>query len=318
MTNRGIPDYCAPAVAVALVTDTTHYLPRPMVAAKGIHEVSLYVKFEGRQVRENELLDNFDEFYDKLRTAQEMPTTSQPSIGDFLAVWEPLLNEGKDIVSVHLASGISGTYDSALQAKNRLVEDGLDEARLCVVDAKTGAGGAGRRLVGGGAADTGGGGGGMRLLAGAASVQAGGDVEAVAGRVRSARASLRIWFVVETLEYLRRGGRIGAAAALLGGALKIKPILTFEEEITPVERVRTSARAFERMVPYMHARKEHRADGWVVQHVQAHEQAERLVERGREVFGSDPVFVSEIGPVIGAHVGPGLVGFGAMPRTLLT
>jgi DegV family protein with EDD domain len=288
-------------VPVALVTDTTHYLPRALVRAKDIHEVSLYVKFEGQQVREAELLEDFNGFYEKLRTAQELPTTSQPSIGDFLAVWEPLLNDGNDIVSLHLASGISGTYDSALQAKNRLVDDGLDEARLCVVDAKTGAGGAG-----------------MMLLAGAAAVQAGGDVEAVAGRIRSARQSLRIWFIVETLEYLRRGGRIGAAAALLGGALKIKPILTFEEEITPVERVRTSARAFERMVAYMHARKEDGADGWVVQHVQAPELAEKLVERGREVFGSDPLFVSPIGPVIGAHVGPGLLGFGALPRTLLT
>jgi DegV family protein with EDD domain len=288
-------------VPVALVTDTTHYLPRQLAKAKGLHEVSLYVKFEGKQIRESELLDDFDDFYAKLRSAQEMPTTSQPSIGDFLAVWEPLLADGQDIVSVHLASGISGTYDSALQAKKRLVEDGLDEARLCVVDAKTGAGGAG-----------------MMLLAGAAAVQAGGDVEAVAGRVRQSREALRIWFIVETLEYLRRGGRIGAAAALLGGALKIKPILTFEEEITPVERVRTSARAFERMVAYMHSRKEDGADGWVIQHVQAPDVANALAERGREVFGSEPLFVSEIGPVIGAHVGPGLVGFGALPRALLT
>jgi DegV family protein with EDD domain len=288
-------------VPVALVTDTTHYLPRQLVAAKSIHEVSLYVKFDGKQVRESELLEDFDGFYEKLRTAQEMPTTSQPSIGDFLAVWEPLLSQGNDIVSMHLASGISGTYDSALQAKNRLVDDGLDEARLCVIDAKTGAGGAG-----------------MMLLAGAAAVQSGGDVEAVAGRIRAARESLRIWFIVETLEYLRRGGRIGAAAAFLGGALKIKPILTFEEEITPVERVRTSARAFDRMVAYMHSRKEDGADGWVVAHVQAPDQAQRLVEAGREVFGSEPLFVSAIGPVIGAHVGPGLLGFGALPRTLLT
>jgi DegV family protein with EDD domain len=288
-------------VTVALVTDTTHYLPRPIVEAKHLHEVSLYVKFGGRQVHESELLEYFNAFYESLRTAQEMPTTSQPSIGDFLSVWEPLLNEGQDVVSVHLASGISGTYDSALQAKARLVDDGLDDARLCVIDAQTGAGGAA-----------------MMLLAGAAAVQSGGDVEAVATRVRAARQGLKIWFCVDTLEYLRRGGRIGAAAALLGGALKIKPILTFETEITPVERVRTSARAFERMVDYMKARRDDGADGWVVQHVQARERAEALVERGREVFGSDPLFVSEIGPVIGAHVGPGLLGFGALPRTLLT
>jgi DegV family protein with EDD domain len=272
-----------------------------MVAAKDLHEVSLYVKFNGRQICERDLLDDFDGFYTTLRSAQELPTTSQPSIGDFLAVWEPLLRDGNDIVSVHLASGISGTYGSALQAKERLVQDGLDEARLCVIDAQTGAGGTA-----------------MMLLAGAAAVQSGGDVEAVANRVRAAREGLRIWFCVDTLEYLRRGGRIGAAAALLGGALKIKPILTFETEITPVERVRTASRAFERMVDYMEMRRGDGADGWVVQHVQAPEVAEKLVERGREVFGSEPLFVSEIGPVIGAHVGPGLIGFGAMPRTLLT
>jgi DegV family protein with EDD domain len=288
-------------VPVALVTDTTHYLPRQLVKAKRIHEVSLYVKFDGRQIPESELLADFDGFYERLRAAHEMPTTSQPSIGDFLGVWEPLLNDGDDIVSLHLASGVSGTYESALQAKRRLVEDGLDEARLCVLDAQTGAGGAG-----------------LLLLAGAAAVQAGGDVEAVAARIRSTREALKIWFCVDTLEYLRRGGRIGAAAALLGSALKIKPILTFETEITPVERVRTASRAFERMVDYMQMRKDDGADGWTVQHVQAPEVAGRLVERGREVFGSDPLFVSEIGPVIGAHVGPGLVGFGAIPRALLT
>src|SRR5438093_13621645 len=108
-----------------------------------------------------------------------------------------------------------------------------------------------------------------------------------------------MWFAVDTLEYLRRGGRIGAAQALLGSALKIKPILTLEGEITPVERVRTSGRAFERLVEYMQSRHDEGADAWVVQHVQAPDQAERLVERGREVFGTEPVFISEIGPVIG-------------------
>jgi DegV family protein with EDD domain len=288
-------------VPVALVTDTTHYLPRQLVEAKHLHEISLYVKFQGKQMRESELLTDFDSFYTSLRSAEEMPTTSQPSIGDFLAVWEPLLRDGQDVVSLHLASGISGTYDSALQAKARLVDDGLDEARLCVLDAKTGAGGTG-----------------MMLLAGAAAIQSGGDVETVANRIRAAREALKIWFIVDTLEYLRRGGRIGAAAAFLGGALKIKPILTFETEITPVERVRTASRAFERMVDYMQMRKDDGADGWVLQHVQAAEATNRLAERGREVFGSEPLFVSEIGPVIGAHVGPGLIGFGALPRTLLT
>ena len=94
-------------------------------------------------------------------------------------------------------------------------------------------------------------------------------------------------------------------------------ILSIDSEITPVERVRTSKRAFERMVEYMHERRADGADAWVVQHVQAQDVADRLVARGREVFGCDPAFVSEVGPVIGAHVGPGLVGFGGIPLALL-
>jgi fatty acid-binding protein DegV len=104
---------------------------------------------------------------------------------------------------------------------------------------------------------------------------------------------------------------------MVGAALKIKPILSLETEIVPVERVRTAGRAFERMVEYMRARYDDGADGWVVQHIQAADIAERLVERGREIYGSEPLFVSEVGPVIGAHVGPGLVGVGGVPRALV-
>ncbi len=122
-----------------------------------------------------------------------------------------------------------------------------------------------------------------------------------------------MWFAIDTLEYLRRGGRIAAAQAWLGSALRIKPILTVESEITPIERVRTSGRAFERLLEYLGERKAAGADGWVVQHIQAPEEAGKLVARGREMFGTDPVFVSEIGPVIGTHVGPGLLGVGGIP-----
>src|ERR1700704_2194231 len=104
------------------------------------------------------------------------------------------------------------------------------------------------------------------------------------------------------MEFLRRGGRVGPARAWLGSTLKIKPILSVESEITPVERVRTSARAFQRMCEYLEERRDDGADGWVIQHIQAPDQAAALVERGREIFGSEPLWVSEVGPVIGAHV----------------
>jgi DegV family protein with EDD domain len=126
-----------------------------------------------------------------------------------------------------------------------------------------------------------------------------------------------MWFAIDTLEYLRRGGRIAGAQAWLGAALKIKPILTVESEITPIERVRTSRRAFERMVDLLRSRKEDGADAWMVQHIQAPSEAQALAARGREIFETEPRCVSEIGPVIGAHVGPGLLGVGGIPSSLM-
>ena len=131
------------------------------------------------------------------------------------------------------------------------------------------------------------------------------------------RDRLEMWFAIDTLEYLRKGGRIGAAQAWLGSALQIKPILTLAEEITPVERVRTRRRAVERLVEYARQRHADGADAWVVQHIQDPETARRLAEQCREMFGSEPIFVSEVGPVLGAHVGPGLIGAGGVPRAEL-
>jgi DegV family protein with EDD domain len=282
---------------VAVVTDTTHYLPAELVAERGVHEVSLYVKDGDRQRREADISD-LDAFYDDLRGASSLPTTSQPSIGDFLAVYEPLVmgsDPPRDIVSIHISGGISGTVEAARQAAAQ-----LESATIEVIDSRMACGALG-----------------LVVLAAAAAAANGDDVRAVAQRAHEAAEATRLWFAVDTLEYLRRGGRIGTAQAWLGGALKIKPILTLDGEITPIERVRTSGRAFERMVDYMRSRHDDGADGWVVQHIQAPDVVERLLATGRELFGSEPVFVSEIGPVIGAHVGPGLVGVGGLPTALL-
>ncbi|MFZ2113751.1 MAG: DegV family protein [Solirubrobacteraceae bacterium] len=281
---------------VTVVTDTTNYLPRELADKEGIHQVSLYVGWQDDQRREIEL-DGFDAFYKRLRTDPDLPTTSQPSIGDFLAVWEPLLQAGQDIVSIHLAGGISGTCESARQAQSLLVERGLGE-RIEVIDGETACGGLG-----------------MVLLAAAAAAHKGAEKDAVTARAREARAALKIWFCVDTLEYLRRGGRIGNAQAWIGSTLKIKPILSLEYEIVPVERVRTAKRAFERMVQYAEELHDSGADRWVVQHIQATEQAERLMDRCREIFGSEPLFTSEVGPVIGTYTGPGLLGVGALPAS---
>jgi DegV family protein with EDD domain len=281
---------------VAVVSDTCHYLPPELVESNGIHEVSLYVHRDGRTERESELRD-YDAYYAELARARELPTTSQPSIGDFLEVYEPLLDRGLEIVAIHLSGALSGTVRSAEQARDQL---GERAARVTVIDSTTGCGGQG-----------------LVLLAAAAAAAGGADAAAVAERAREARRRLKMWFAVDTLEYLHRGGRIGSAQAWLGAALRIKPILALESEITPFERVRTSRRAFERMLDLMRSRHSEGGDGWAVQHIQAPREAQALVERCREILGSDPVFVSEIGPVIGTHVGPGLLGAGGTGAPLL-
>jgi DegV family protein with EDD domain len=135
--------------------------------------------------------------------------------------------------------------------------------------------------------------------------------------VRAAREQLKVWFAIDTLEFLKRSGRVGAASAWVGSTLKVKPILTVESEMAPVERVRTSSRAYERMVDYARQRQASGADGWVVQHIQAPDQAQRLAEECREIFGCDPVFIGELGPVLGVHTGPGLLGVGGIPAGFL-
>ena len=287
-------------MAVAVVTDTTHYLPQTVTRRLGIHAVSLYVNWpDGRQLREGDLAD-FDGFYEELLGARELPTTSQPSVGDFLAVYEPLLDRGEDVLSIHLAGGLSGTVASAEQAREELVRRGVDGDRIIVMDSQTGCAGHG-----------------VVALAAAHAARRGASVEEAASAAARCRADVRIVFAVDTLEFLRRGGRIGAASAYLGTALKIKPILTLEDQITPVERVRTSARAFERLASHLEERHAAGCDVFVVQHVRAPEQAERMAERGREIFGRDPELISEIGPVIGTHTGPGMLGVAGVRSALL-
>jgi DegV family protein with EDD domain len=280
--------------STAVVADTTSYLPRELLEQHDVHLVSLYVGIEGEQEREADI-DDLEGFYERLRSSDQAVTTSQPSVGDFIAVYEPLLAEGREIVSIHLSSNISGTYESAMQARERLIAEGEGGERIVVCDSRTGCGGMG-----------------LMILAAANAVERGASAAEASERAEAAREELKIWFAVDTLDYLRRGGRIGAARAWIGTTLKIKPILTLEEEITPVERVRTRSRAFERLVDYARQREEAGADAWVVQHVQDPESAARLVEASRPIFGKDPVFTSEIGPVIGAHVGPGLLGVGGV------
>jgi DegV family protein with EDD domain len=289
----------SPSEQTAIVCDTTAYLPDDLVAERKIHRIPLYVAIDDHQESETEITD-FAAFYERLRASEGGATTSQPSIGDFVSVYEPLLEAGREIVSIHISAGISGTFEAAGQARDRLTEEGKGGERIQVLDSRSAAGGMG-----------------LTVLAGSAAARAGGDASAVVARAEQAREELKMWFAIDTLEYLRRGGRIGGARAWIGSALKIKPILTLEEEITPIERVRTRNRSIERLRDYARQHHEDGYDAWVVQHIQDLETADALIEDGREIFGCEPAFVSEIGAVLGAHVGPGLLGIGSVSKSVL-
>jgi DegV family protein with EDD domain len=273
--------------SVAVVTDSTTYLPSSLIERWGIRQVSLYVGWGDERLPEREY--GLDEFYARLRDSPDLPSTSQPSVGDFLACFEPLASEGRDVVSVHIASGLSGTCESAVEAARVIADKGLP-GRVEVVDGQTGAGGLG-----------------CLVLAAAAAAEQGLALGAVVDTVHKMREGLEMWFCLDTLEYLRRGGRIGAAQALVGSALKIKPILTFGTEITPVGRVRTRKRAMQQMVAYQHELHSRGASDWFVQHAQSLEDAEALVGQGIEIFGKEPLFCTEVGPVLGAHLGSGML-----------
>jgi DegV family protein with EDD domain len=285
---------------VAVVSDTTAYLPRSLTEESGIRLVSLYVNYGAERTDREADIEDLGGFFEELRSGDQLPTTSQPSVGDFQAVYEPLLADGGQVLSIHISGGLSGTCESARQAAEALEREGKGGERVRVIDSTTAAGGLG-----------------LLALVASRRATAGDDAESIERAVRAAREQLKVWFAIDTLEFLKRSGRVGAASAWVGSTLKVKPILTVESEMTPVERVRTSSRAYERMVDYARQRQASGADGWVVQHIQAPDQAARLADECRSIFGCDPVFISELGPVLGVHTGPGLLGVGGIPAGFL-
>src|SRR5215211_686528 len=282
---------------VRVVTDSTSYLPPELVERERIGVVPLYVVFGGNRIVPEVEITDYPAFFEELRSAESLPTTSQPSVGDFTAVFEPLLADGGEVVSVHISGGLSGTPEAARQAKEALSRDGKGGERIEVVDSTTAAGGLG-----------------FMVLAAAKAVRDGASAKDAARHVAEARKELKLWFAIDTLEFLKRGGRIGAASAWIGSTLRVKPILTVENEMTPVERVRTSSRMFERLVEYARASADSGDVAWSAQHINAPDQCGALVERCSDIFGTEPTIVSEIGPVLSAHTGPGLLGTGSVPR----
>lgn len=287
-------------MAVRIVCDSTTYLTGQQISEYRIEEVSLSVIWGDRSRQELEITD-LKSFYDELREMKNLPTTSQPSIGQFLEVYRPIADAGDEIVSIHLSSGISGTYNSALQAREQLLREGVPDDAITVLDSGRAGGGYG-----------------LLALAAASAARAGGDQAAVLANYNAMKEGLHFWFAIDTLEYLRRGGRIGALAKIFGTAMQVKPILTVTSDgIVPVERVRTESRVLARMSELA---LESIPEGgeFFTQHIQAPDRVQVVIDTLSEALGKGPgVPLAEIGPVIGAHIGPGLIGVGVCPAGLI-
>jgi len=273
---------------VAVVTDSTAYLPGEVVDRLGIEVVPLYVGLAGRSGREGSDVTS-TEVATALTGRGGQVSTSRPSPGDFVAVYRRLLDAGADrVVSIHLSGELSGTWDAA-----RVAAGQVGEHLVTVLDSRSAAMGAG-----------------FAVLAAARVAAAGGTAEDVAAAARDTAAATRTFFVVDTLEHLRRGGRIGAAAALLGGALAVKPVLHVADgHVVPLERVRTSGRALNRIVQLAVDVAGDRPVSAAVHHLAAPERAQRLADQlSARIPALQELYVSELGAAVGAHVGPGAVG----------
>jgi DegV family protein with EDD domain len=272
-------------MTIRVVTDSTADLPSHVAAAAEIVVVPCQVIFGTTAYREGVDIST-SEFYERLVSAETLPTTSQPPVGDFVRTYAQLVEEGASaIVSVHLASAYSGVYSTAVMAAQE-----IRAIEIEVIDSGTTSLGLG-----------------LVALEAAEQCTTGRPLREVAESVRAATARIRLLALLDTLHYIRAGGRINRLVELLGTLLDIKPILEFHGgDIVPLERVRTRRRAIRRLVERVLDLGA--VDRMAIAHAAAPALAEELRARLLPSAGGADILVAEAGSVLGTHVGPGAIG----------
>jgi DegV family protein with EDD domain len=273
---------------IKIVTDSTAYLPEATVRQHDLRIVPLYVHFGEEAFREGVELSN-EEFYARLKEAPALPTTSQPSAGEFHEVFKELIEAGHEIVTLTISSKLSGTWNSAMAAKAM-----LPDGRLYVIDSLS-------TSIG------------LQLMVEAAieATAAGKTCQEIVALIEEIKQEMYILFVVDTLEYLAKGGRIGNAKAFLGTLLKVKPILILQDgAIEPLEQVRSKHKALARMLDLI---EEHVGDKGpkakiAITNALVEEEARALGQEIQVRLGCADPSVANLGPVIGTHTGPGVIG----------
>ncbi len=273
---------------VGLVTDGTSYFTPQEIKELNLKVIPLKIIFpDGKSVNEDEL--DWKEYFASLKTTKILPTTSQPSAGEFEITYKELLSQGVDrILSIHISAGISGTVQSALLAKNILASENIDVFDSWYTSC------------------------GLRFQVEEAYnlLKEGLSVEDVIAHLDYMRDNTKLLFLVDTLEYLHKGGRIGGAQALIGSMLQLKPILSIKKVVETYDKVRTKEKAINRLVDDTKKGIKEAPGKFrlAVIHVQAFEVANQIREKLSGLSSEIPIW--EVGPVVGTHVGPGTVGVG--------
>jgi DegV family protein with EDD domain len=272
---------------VAIVTDSTADLPPNLVTQYDIHVVPQILIMGDKTWQDGVDIDP-PTFYELLRTSSSFPSTSQPSVASFQALFSQLADQAEGIVAILVSDELSGTLNSA-----RAARDTLPDIPIEIIDSR----GVSMQL-------------GLIVLAAARAAAQGQDLHAVASTARALVGRVRVYFVVDTLEYLHRGGRIGAATRLFGSALNLKPVLqVYDGIVQPVAKIRSRRKALERVYELVgeevsNAQQLHMA----VLHIAAPQEAAQLRDYLQDHFQPANLYLSECGPVVGAHAGPGTVG----------
>ncbi len=278
---------------IALVTDSTAYIPKEYIEQYKI-TVTPQVLVWGNQTYRDGIDIQPEDFYERLKTAKVTPTTSQVAVVEMQAAFSSLLEQGFEVLGVFISSKLSGTCQSALQARENLTS-GKD--KIEIVDSNTTAMAMG-----------------FQVLATARAVTQGASMSECKTLLEEVRAKTGVYFVVDTLEFLHRGGRIGGAQRFLGTALNLKPILAVQDgRVEALERIRTKGKAIERLINIIAEQTAGKSPvRLAVVHANAAEEAKAVLERAAKLVDAEEAIFTSVSPVVGTHTGPGTIGLSYM------
>lgn len=277
-------------MSIRIIADSTCYLPQEYIDKYKISIASLNVLLNGNSYREIDLSNDW--FYNEMAKSPTIPTSSQPSIEELYSTVESLVKDGHDVVGIFLSSDMSGTFSTSNLVKNMIIEN-YPNAKIVMIDSRSNCMQAG-----------------FAVLEAAKAANENKSLDKVVSIAKNVIKNSKFIFVPETLDYLKKGGRIGSAAALLGSLLQIKPILTVEDGKTTVfTKVRTKKKAIDKIVnTVLEQNLKSPIKGIIVHHINCQSEGQELADRLKNSLGLENVKIQSIGPIIGLHVGPGSIG----------